>query len=114
MLLQSEVEKWGIRNSLEVITTDTAKNMLGVFNIDGFPSNFCSGHCINHVIQLAIKVRYFQLALFFFSKNKCYVYFEFQVRIWCKSMVSGIYILIKLSLRSILSSNVILHTESTQ
>ena len=93
MLLLSEVEKWGIRNSLEVITTHIVKNILGVFNVDGFPSNFCSGHCINLVIQLAIKVRYSQLTLFlFFSENKCYVSFKFKVRIWCKSMVSSIYI----------------------
>ena len=58
---QSNVDEWEIQDRLRVITTDNAANMLGIFNVEGFPSNYLSGPCVNHIIQLAINVSYYVL-----------------------------------------------------
>ena len=39
-----------------IITTDNARNMLGIFNVEGFLATYISGPCVNHIIQLAINV----------------------------------------------------------
>ena len=59
LIFQSTVDEWDIRDRLRVITTDNAANMLGIFNVEGFPPNYKSGPCVNHIIQLAINVSYF-------------------------------------------------------
>ena len=56
LLLQGLLDEWKIADLCKVITTDNAKNMVGIFNIPSFPTKYVRGSCINHVLQLCIKV----------------------------------------------------------
>ena len=57
----SLVEEWKITSKLNVITTDSAANMLGMFNVSGFPSTYISGQCANHLLQRVINTEIFSI-----------------------------------------------------
>ena len=59
-VFQNLLSEWRLSDKCEVITTDTAKNMLGIFNIPTFPVRYVSGKCVNHILQLCIKVCFIQ------------------------------------------------------
>ena len=54
--MQGLVDKWNVSHLLDVITTDKASNMVGIFNQPDFPTTYSSGVCFNHVLQRVIEV----------------------------------------------------------
>ena len=57
--IQELIEKWNVSHLVDVITTDSAANMLGIFSQPDFPSTYSSGVCFNHVLQHVVEVRNF-------------------------------------------------------
>ena len=56
--MQSIGEDLGIMEMIEMILHDTAANMMGVYNIRDFPQHCIPGCCVNHILQLVIKVSF--------------------------------------------------------
>ena len=56
--VENQTDNWGITDEVEVVTTDTASNMLKM--MDYLPLHFRHGGCINHVLQLSIKDELFE------------------------------------------------------
>ena len=56
--MQDMAEEWDIMERVEMICHDSAVNMLGVYNISDFQSHCVVGRCVNHILQLCIKVLY--------------------------------------------------------
>ena len=54
-------EEWDIMDRVEMVCHDSAANMLGVYKISDFPSHCIAGRCVNHILQLCIKVEYVAL-----------------------------------------------------
>jgi hypothetical protein len=55
-LFQDETHEWDIYAKTGKAVHDTAYNMMGIYNTPGFPSHITPAKCINHVLQLVIKV----------------------------------------------------------
>jgi len=56
--VENQTDNWGITDEVEVVTTDTASNMLKI--MDYLPLHFRHGGCINPVLQLSIKDELFE------------------------------------------------------
>jgi hypothetical protein len=51
------LEEWDLLHATEVIVSDTAANMLGIYNrqhAPDLPGHFIPGKCVNHILQLVI------------------------------------------------------------
>ena len=58
-ILQKTLEDWNLVATTEMIITDTAKNMMGIYNkekVPDLPSHFRKGKCVCHILQLVIQV----------------------------------------------------------
>ena len=55
-LMQALVDKWNVSHLLDVITTDRASNMVGMWSQSEFPTTYSSGVCFNHILQRIVEV----------------------------------------------------------
>jgi hypothetical protein len=56
--VKEEAHEWNIYTRTGKIVHDTAFNIMGIYATPGFPAHMTPGKCINHVLQLVIKVSY--------------------------------------------------------
>ena len=55
------VKDWQLNYVLDVVTTDSAANMLGIFNLENFPDYYRSAQCANHLLQRVIENEIFSM-----------------------------------------------------